>query len=161
MLETPQTNLSRAIRHLNGVYTQAFNRRHQRVGHLFQGRFKAILVEKEAYLLELCRYVVLKPVRARLVSHPRAWQWSSYRATAGEQAVPAWLTVEWVLGHFAQERSQAQQAYRRFVADGMASQDRPWTHLHSQIYLGSEAFLQKIRGNILRRDDAEIPAVQK
>lgn len=161
MLETPQANLSRAIRHLNGVYTQAFNRRHQRVGHLFQGRFKAILVEKEAYLLELCRYVVLNPVRARLVSHPRAWQWSSYRATAGEQAVPAWLTVGWVLGHFAQERSQAQQAYRRFVADGMASQDRLWTHLRSQIYLGSEEFLQKIRGNILRRDDAEIPAVQK
>ncbi len=87
VLEAPQANLSQAIRHLNGVYTQAFNRGHQRVGHLFQGRFKAIPVEKETYLLELCRYVVLNPVRAGLVPHPRAWRWSSYRATAGEQTV--------------------------------------------------------------------------
>ena len=67
LLETPRANLSRAIRHLNGTYTQAFNRRHHRVGHLFQGRFKAIVVEKEAYLVELCRYVVLNPVRAHSI----------------------------------------------------------------------------------------------
>ena len=73
LLETPRANLSRAIRQLNGTYTQAFNRRHHRVGHLFQGRFKAIVVEKEAYLLELCRYVVLNPVRAQVVTHPRRW----------------------------------------------------------------------------------------
>ena len=92
LLETPEANLSRAIRHLNGVYTQAFNRRHRRVGHLFQGRFKAILLEKDAHLLALCRYVVLNPVRAGLVRHPRAWGWSSYRATAGEESAPTWLT---------------------------------------------------------------------
>lgn len=130
------------------------------MGHLFQGRFKAILVEQETHLLALCRYVVLNPVRAGLVPHPRAWRWSSYGATAGEQAVP-WLTVEWVLGHFARERRQAQRTYRRFVADGRASPERPWGHLRSQIYLGSEAFLQKIRGTIVRKDDTEIPAVQK
>jgi putative transposase len=79
LLETPQANLAQALRHLNGVCTQAFNRRHRRVGHLFQGRYKAIVVEKEAYLLELCRYVVLNPVRAKMVTQPRAWQWSSYR----------------------------------------------------------------------------------
>lgn len=94
LLETPDPNLSLAIRHLNGVYTQAFNRRHRRVGHLFQGRFKAIVVEKEAHLLELCRYVVLNPVRAGTVTHPRAYAWSSYRATAGQAPVPVWLTVD-------------------------------------------------------------------
>jgi hypothetical protein len=93
--------------------------------------------------LALCRYVVLNPVRAGLVPHPRAWRWSSYGATAGEQAVP-WLRVAWGLGHFARERRQAQRTYRRFVADGRASPERPWIHLRSQIYLGSEAFLQEI-----------------
>ena len=161
VLETPHANLSQAIRHLNGVYTQAINRRHQRVGHLFQGRFKAILVEKETYLLELCRYVVLNPVRAGLVPHPRAWRWSSYRATAGEHAVPTWLMVEWVLGHFGRGRRQAQQAYRHFVADRLVSQERPWGHLRSQIYLGSETFLQKLQGQIPRSEDAEIPTDQK
>jgi len=75
MVETPEANLSRGMRQLNGVYTQISNRRHGRVGHLFQGRFKAVLVEKESYLLELARYVVLNPVRAGLVSHPGDWRW--------------------------------------------------------------------------------------
>jgi REP element-mobilizing transposase RayT len=84
LLETPTPNLSRAVRHLNGIYTQSFNRRHRRVGHLFQGRFKAIVVDKESHLLELCRYVVLNPVRAGVVKTPSAYPWSSYRATAGQ-----------------------------------------------------------------------------
>jgi len=74
------------MRQLNGVYTQAFNRRHHRTGHLLQGRYKATLVEKESHLLELARDIVLNPIRAKLVWHPRAWRWSSYRATAGEEA---------------------------------------------------------------------------
>ncbi len=77
-----------------GVYTQAFHRRHRRVGHLFQGRFQSIVVEKEAHLLELCRYLVLNPVRAGLVSHPRRYGSGSYRATAGDVPVPSWLTVD-------------------------------------------------------------------
>jgi REP element-mobilizing transposase RayT len=94
LLETPQPNLSLGMRQLNGRYTQTYNQRHGRVGHLFQGRFAAILVEKETHLLELCRYVVLNPVRAKLVPHPRLWMWSSYRATAGEVQAPQWLTTE-------------------------------------------------------------------
>ena len=78
VVETPDGNLSKGMRQLNGVYTQASNRRHQRTGHLFQGRFKAILVDKDSYLLELARYVVLNPVRALMVAHPGQWQWSSY-----------------------------------------------------------------------------------
>src|SRR5215469_5219135 len=83
VIETPDANLSKGMRQLNGVYTQAFNRRHRRVGHLFQGRFKAILVQKESHFLEVCRYVVLNPVRARSVVTPQQWRWSSYGATAG------------------------------------------------------------------------------
>jgi REP element-mobilizing transposase RayT len=82
LVETPEGNLSKGMRQLNGVYTQDFNRTHHRVGHVFQGRYKAILVEKEAYLLELVRYVVLNPVRAGMVRTPGEWPWSSYRATS-------------------------------------------------------------------------------
>ena len=82
LVETPDPNLSLGMRQLNGVYTQGFNRRHNRVGHVFQGRYKSILVEKNEHLLELCRYIVLNPVRAGLVSNPGKGDWSSYRSTA-------------------------------------------------------------------------------
>ena len=93
------------MRQLNGIYTQAFNRRHRRVGHLFQGRYKAILVEKQAHLLELCRYVVLNPLRVGLRRSVGQWRWSSYRATAGLAVVPEFLTVDWILGQFGQRRA--------------------------------------------------------
>src|SRR5262245_51770683 len=75
LVETPKANLAIGMRQLNGIFTQSFNRRHRRVGHLFQGRFKAILVEKESYLLELCRYIVLNPVRVKGRISPAAWKW--------------------------------------------------------------------------------------
>jgi len=161
LLETPRANLSRAIRHLNGIYTQAFNRRHHRVGHLFQGRFKAILVEKDTYLLALCRYVVLNPVGAQLVTHPRRWAWSSYRATAGEAPAPPWLTVAWLLGQFAPRRAAAHAAYRRFVEAGIRQPDQPWAQVRGQIYLGSEKFLTGVHRQIRRHADPEIPRGHK
>lgn len=82
LIETPEPNLSQGMRRLNGAYTQGFNRRHGRVGHVLQGRFKSILVERESYVLEPCRYVVLNPVRTKLVAGPEEWPWSSYQATA-------------------------------------------------------------------------------
>ena len=100
LIETPQPTLARGMRQLNGVYTQAFNRRHGRSGHLFQGRYHAVVVEKEAHLLELCRYVVLNPVRVKSCRTAGAWRWSSYRATAGLTAAPGFLTVAWVLAQF-------------------------------------------------------------
>src|SRR5688572_7681165 len=139
LVETPQPNLSRGMRQLNGRYTQAFNRRHRRGGHLFQGRFTAILVEKEAHLLELCRYVVLNPVRAKRVTHPRLWGWSSYRGTAGEVTGPVWLSNEWLLAQFGARQREAQQRYRQFVSEGRG-EPRPWDQLRGQIYLGSEGF---------------------
>lgn len=142
LVETPRANLSLGMRQLNGVYTQAFNRRHRRVGHLFQGRFKAILVEKDVHLLELSRYVVLNPVRAGLVARPEQWPWSSYGATAGRDAVPAYLTVEWLLGQFGTRLRKAQRAYQEFVLKGIG-QEGPWGRLRGQVYLGSEAFVAK------------------
>ncbi len=140
LIETPQATLSLGMRQLNGRYTQTFNRRHRRVGHLFQGRFTAILVEKEVHLLELCRYVVLNPVRAKIVGHPRFWAWSSYRATAGETPAPGWLTTAWILGQFGARVGPAQARYRTFVAEGRGG-PRPWEQVRGQIYLGSDDFI--------------------
>jgi len=141
LVETPKANLSIGMRQLNGIYTQRFNRRHHRVGHLFQGRFKAILVERESHLLELCRYIVLNPARVKGAAQASTWKWSSYRATAGLASVPELLCTDWVLEQFGKSRSRAQQQYREFIRDGMAS--RPWDDLKGQIYLGSEAFIER------------------
>jgi REP element-mobilizing transposase RayT len=143
LVETPVPSLSKGMRHLNGVYTQAFNRRHERVGHLFQGRFKSILVEKESHLLELLRYVVLNPVRAGLVRGPDEWPWSSYRATAGEAPAPAWLETAWTLAQFGDVGAAARQRYRDFVGEGRGLAG-PWSALRGQIYLGSEAFVRDV-----------------
>jgi putative transposase len=151
VIETPQPNLSLGMRQLNGRYTQAFNRRHQRVGHLLQGRFRSVLVEKETHLLELCRYVVLNPVRAKCVPHPRQWAWSSYRAMAGESEAPAWLTTDWLLGQFGQRVGVAQERYRRFVAEGRGGSS-PWDQLTGQIYLGSEEFVARHQPDRVIRD---------
>jgi putative transposase len=143
LIETAEATLSRGMRELNGRYTQAFNRRHHRVGHLFQGRFKAILVERENYLLELCRYVVLNPLRAKMVTSPGRYQWSSYRATAGQGKTPPFLTKAWVLAQFGSRRAEAASRYRAFVHAGIGAPS-PWQALKAQLLLGSEAFLKKM-----------------
>jgi len=145
LLETPEPNLVAGMRRLNGVYTQAFNRRHRRVGHLFQGRYKAILVDKENYLLELCRYIVLNPVRAKAVKAPEQWSWSSYAATVGDVHAPLWLAVKEVRALFS-----TRESYRRFVAEGMGRAS-PWTRLRGQIYLGGEEFLKRLQRRLPRR----------
>ncbi|MFH0959401.1 MAG: hypothetical protein V1897_11925 [Pseudomonadota bacterium] len=115
LVETVDGNLSMGMRHLNGVYTQRFKRRHNRVGHIYQGRFKSILVEQDSYLLELCRYVVLNPIRAGIVKHPGDYKWSSYKVTAGLIKTVPFLTVDWILGQFGKSRREAQNEYMRFV----------------------------------------------
>ena len=143
LIETPQTNLSQGMRRLNGVYSQAFNRRHHRVGHLLQGRYKSIVVDKESYLLELCRYVVLNPVRAKIVTHERDWQWSSYRATARLDHPPSWLYVSGVLQLLDEEAHRSVSVYRSFVRGGMC-QPSPWEEIRGQIFLGGESFLEQM-----------------
>ena len=161
LVETPDANLSRGMRQLNGVYTQAFNRRHGRGGHVFQGRYKAILVDKEAYLLELARYIVLNPVRARMVRAAEAWPWSSYRATVGVVGSPRWLATDRLLAAFGGRRSRAQSAYRRYVAEGMG-QPSPWERLRHQVYLGDEAFVERAQRHIEGSEElSEVPAAQR
>ncbi len=148
LLETPEPTLSRGMRELNGIYTQRFNRTHDRVGHLFQGRFKGILVEKESHLLELTRYVTLNPVRAGIVTRPEDWPWSSYRGTAGLQTPPDWLEVEWTLNQFAPDHDEARRQYREFVAAGVRRPGHPWRQLRGQIYLGGELFVRRMQKQI-------------
>ena len=120
LIETRDSTLAKGMRRLNGVFTQRSNRRHRRVGHVFQGRYKAILVQKESYLLEGARYVVLNPVRARMVRSAKDWPWSSYRATAGWAEIPPCLAVDGLLSAFGTRRKAATEAYRRFVSEGAA-----------------------------------------
>ncbi|MBS0184614.1 MAG: transposase [Nitrospira sp.] len=143
VVETPDANLSKAMRQLNGVYTQAFNRRHGRVGHVLQGRFKAIVVDRDSYLLELCRYVVLNPVRARRTRKADTYPWSSYQVTAGLVSVPPFLTVDWLLSQFGRQRSAAQRKYRAFVAEGIGY-GSSWEHVRGQVLLGSERFVERL-----------------
>jgi REP element-mobilizing transposase RayT len=161
LIETPDANLSRGMRQLNGVYTQTFNRAHGRAGHVFQGRYKAILVEKESYLLELSRYIVLNPVRAGMVTSPGDWPWSGYRTTVGQMIGPAYLNTEWILAAFAKRKSLAIERYKKFVAEGKG-QPSPWTLLRNQIYLGSEQFVEKMQ-SLVDGDKQldEIPSSQR
>lgn len=161
MIQTPDGNLSKGMRQLNGVYTQASNRRHRRVGHLFQGRFKAILVDSDTYLLELTRYVVLNPVRAGMVKKPENWPWSSYRASVGLEPAAPWLEVDGLLAQFAKRRSLAQQRYAEFVAQGINA-DSPWLKLKGQVYLGDDQFVERMQTHHQTgREDVQIPIAQR
>jgi putative transposase len=115
LVETPDANLSQGMRQLNGVFTQSMNRKHHLVGHLFQGRYKAILVDKDAYLLELCRYIVLNPVRAKMVNTPNEWLWSSWHYMLGKADSPDWLSTDALLKLFANNRRDAIESYIAFV----------------------------------------------
>jgi putative transposase len=161
LIETPRGNLSVGMRQLNGVYTQRFNRRHGRVGHVFQGRFKAIVVERESYLLALCRYVVLNPVRAGVVKQPERYLWSSYRATAGLEPAPAWLRREWVLEQFSARRTVAERQYQQFVHAGN-SLPSPWEQVRGQVVLGAEAFVAELQPLLANTAASkEIPQAQR
>ena len=160
LFETPEANLVAGMRRLNGAYAQAFNRRHGRVGHLLQGRYKAILVDRESHLLELCRYVVLNPVRAGLVGRPADWRWSSYQATVVGRSAPAWLDVAWVLDQFGSAPPAARRAYRRFVAEGVGAAS-PWRELRGGIWLGAEGFRARIQAQLFKAAPSDIPAADR
>jgi putative transposase len=153
VLRTLEANLSSAIQYLNGVYAQWWNKRHQRVGHVLQGRFKAQLVQRDGYFLEACRYVVLNPVRAGLVDQVEDWCWSSYRATAGLSAQPRWLTTTPILGT---SPADEWRAYRMFIAAGI-SDNAVTRAMRSDIPLvGSDAFAAVHRAAIERAHRTEV-----
>ena len=161
LIETPDSNLSKGMRQLNGVYTQYFNRTHNRVGHVYQGRYVAIIIQKETYLLEVARYVVLNPVRARMVRTAKDWPWSSYRATSGHICPPVWLYTNWIIAHFSRRKSTAVDRYRKFVAEGK-NQPSIWEQLRNQVYIGNEDYIKQIQTMITKKADlSEIPASQR
>jgi len=143
MIETPQANLSRGMRQLNGIYTQRFNLAHNRVGHVFQGRYKSIVVDKDAYLLELSRYIVRNPVAAGMVEDVADWPWSSYRAMVGEAPVQRFLHTGWILLQFGGTESKAKAAYASFVRK--AETGNPWEGLNGPDVLGSDEFRGGLR----------------
>ncbi|HET9033214.1 MAG TPA: transposase [Dokdonella sp.] len=161
IIGTPDGNLSKGMRQLNGVFTQWSNRRHRRTGHLFQGRFKAILVDADSYLLELTRYVALNPVRAGMVGDPGEWPWSSYSAMVGAADSPEWLETDGLLAQFGSRRASALRAFQRFVYAGVGA-DSPWKHLNRQVFLGNDAFVERMQKRATGRpDDLSIPKVQR
>jgi len=143
LLETPSGNLSQIMRHINGAYTTYFNVKRRRSGHLFQGRYKAILVEMDKYAKELSRYLHLNPVRAEMVQTPEAYEWSSYRYYIGRQKPAKWLCRDFILGYFGQKLPAAQKAYQKFVTLLVNHEyDSPLDEAVSSTLLGSPDFIE-------------------
>ena len=163
LVQTPEGNLSAGMRHLNGVDTQRVNRRHGRVGHVFQGRYKAILVDRESHLLELARYVVLNPVRAGMVNSAADWAWSSYGAAVGTVPAPHWLAVDALLSQFGDRKAIAVRRYVDHVRAGVGLPSI-WAHLNRQVYLGDDAFVARMQRKAAAAsgdDTLEIPRAQR
>lgn len=161
LIETHAATLARGMRQLNGVYTQRFNRAHARVGHVYQGRYSAVLVQKERHLLEVLRYIVLNPVRAGMVSDARDWPWSSYRAAIDIAPSPPWLLTDGLAAIFG-SGAEGRLQFVRFVEDGI---DMPscWRNLKGQIYLGDSRFVSDAQACIAVDAPglSEVPEVQR
>ena len=168
---TRQGNLSRLMRHINGVYTQQFNRRHGQAGHLFQGRFKAILVDRDAYLMALCRYVKRNPVAAGLVATADEWAWSSDRAHVYVAPTPSWLDSDGLHGCLSgrsvaseRDRARAAQKYAALVTDADEGKASLWeTGLRQQVYLGDEDFVARMQAlaSTEQRSAGYVPKAQR
>lgn len=156
LLETPDGNLSKGMHYINSIFAQQFNDRHERSGHLFQGRYKSFLVQKESYLLAVSRYIVLNPVRSGTVSHPAYYQWSSYRATAGMEPALDFLTAGVILSEFSDDRRMALEEYRQFILGGFGL-EAPRAYRNSNI-LGDKNFVEKVRERLRGKETiSEVP----
>jgi len=164
LVETPRGNLSQIMKHVNGAYTTYFNVKRRRAGHLFQGRYKAILVDKDEYARQLSVYIHLNPVRARIIAKPGEYEWSSYRAYAGSASTSQWLHREFILSFFASNEKTAQKRYRDFV-EGQAGREcpNPFEHVTASTVLGGESFVEWVRKKFLKeaQADRELPAVRQ
>jgi putative transposase len=162
VVQTPEANLSRGMQWFNGVYVAWFNRRHNRSGHLYQGRFHAFLIEKEAYFAEVLRYVVLNPVRATMVERPEDYRWSSYRATAGLEEAPKWLDVVAALEWLHPDHAMAEAEYRTFVLAKIGCEDRLWENVVNALYLGTEQWAKQMRKTVESKPrSTDYPKVQR
>ncbi len=161
LAETPKSNLGRAMRHLNGSYTQYFNRSRKRIGPLFQGRYKAILVDKDFYLLQVSRYIHLNPVKARLCKHPEEYSHSSYKHFFRTADHPAFLNTKLVLSHLHQDLQTARKAFDAFTREGLEDSFEPEKFKRAGCILGDDNFINSIHKKFLsRRRDNEIPGLR-
>ncbi len=144
LIQTPDGNLSKGLRQLNGVYTQYYNRRHLKTGHLYQGRYKAILVDQDSYLLELGRYIVLNPMKAGMVKQVGRWPWSSYQAMIGVCESPEWLSSDYLPSQFSKNRKIVINKYITFVEAGLKN-GSIWSQINNQIYLSDKTFIDKVQ----------------
>lgn len=165
LLETPRGNLSQILHHINGAYTTYFNIKRKRSGHLFQGRFKGILVERDAYCKELSRYIHLNPVRAGLVKSPSEYGWSSYRYYIGSKREPEWFTTELLLGYFGGRGRSGYRRYGEFVEKEVTMKlESPLSGVIASTFLGSKEFIKRIKVEYLedmKNDKRNIPAVKQ
>jgi REP element-mobilizing transposase RayT len=147
ILETPKGNLLKVMHGLNGRYTGYFNRKYGRAGHLFQGRYRGIIIDKDSYLIPLSRYVHLNPVRARVVERPEHYRWSSYRGYIGREKECGWIEYSWVLPQFGRYRNGARRKYKKYTEEALKSKvENPLERLHGQVILGREEFINRVKG---------------
>jgi REP element-mobilizing transposase RayT len=164
LLETPSGNLSQIMRHINGAYTTYFNVKRARSGHLFQGRYKAILVERDEYAKELSRYIHLNPVRAKRVEAPEDYLWSSYNFYIGKKKSPEWLRREFILDYFGSKASASEKEYRKFVQSLLGQQyDNPLRDVVGLVLLGSQDFINFIKQKFIssREPDKDLPTLRQ
>ena len=163
LLETPSGNLSRIMAHINGAYTNYYNAKRERFGHLFQGRYKAILVEADEYAKELSRYIHLNPVRVKIVEQPEEYEWSSYSYYIGKRKAPEWLKMDFILGYFGKKTSDSQKNYRKFVSMLINQEyESPLKDVVSSTLLGTQEFIGIIKDKYLseQKEDKNIPALK-
>ena len=164
LVETPEGNLSQIMRHINGAYTTYFNIKRKRSGHLFQGRYNAILVDADEYVTQLSRYIHLNPVRAGMVEEPGKHPWSSFQYYAGNNKSPGWLVMDFVLGFFGENNVKAKTAYRQFVMALINREyESPLNEVVASTILGSQEFVKDIREKFLgkAKKDRNVPAVRE
>lgn len=155
LIETPDANLSIGMKQLNGIYAQNFNRKRNNVGHIFQGRFKAKLVQKENYLLRLCRYIILNPVRGGIIKFPEQWKWSSYLAMLGEVKAPKFLFMDWLREYF-----DSKSSFKKFILS--AAEETEILDIRNKVFLGNKNFIQEIKNHLSElKESKENPRAQR
>ncbi len=160
-LETPNGHLSKIMRQLDGHYTQKFNKKYARVGPLMQGRYKAVLIEKDNYSLQLSKYIHLNPVKAKVVKTPEEFVWSSYQAYIGKSETPDFLKTNWLLGQFNKSAKKARKAFKQFTLQDMDQDWSPEKEVYKGFILGDSDFISQIQDTYLvGKSDPEIPKLK-
>jgi REP element-mobilizing transposase RayT len=163
LLETPSGNLSQIMHHINSAYTTYFNAKHARSGHLFQGRYKAIVVDADEYAIEVSRYIHLNPVRNGLTKYPEGYEWSSCKYYLFKREVPKWLKRSFILSYFGRGSRIAMKKYRNFVHSVLEKDCKnPLARLSHPVILGGDAFIEEIKTRHLKdkQPDRELPTLR-